>query len=245
LILGVILLTQSSIKNALSSEIETNYNAIVEEKDEDGVASISRLLTIQSDIKGINETFTQVPITSRLIDFLKDTNLPEPNNAFIERIVLTDGGSVGGSFTVSVTGTISSYAALDTYKASLRNAKFCSDQDRAKEDVKDCYELETKLKAKQKELPTLFTANGVQQLSSSYNLQRDQVSFRLDLVFNSGVDNPFAYFTVDKKGETVRMTGVKAIIESKKASDSAVNTPLFDKNAKPTVTEDEGGDGSE
>jgi hypothetical protein len=243
LILGITLLTQSSIKSALSTEIEKNYNAIVQDKDQDGVPSISRLLTIQSAIKSVNDTFTKVPITSRLIDFLHDVNLSAPNAATIERIVFTGGETSGNAFTVSITGSITSYAALDTYKASLQNAKFCSDQDRAAEDVKTCYELEEKLKAKQKELPTLFAAGGVKQKSSSYSSQRDRVSFRMDLTFNKGANNPFAYYTKDKDNKTVRMTGVKAIIESKRASDSAINTPLFDRtvngeNDSTTTTED-------
>jgi hypothetical protein len=52
----------------------------------------------------------------------------------------------------------------------------------------------------------------------------------MDLTFNSGASNPFAYFTKDKDNKLVRMTGVKAIIESKRAHDSSINTPLFDKN---------------
>ena len=230
LILGVILLTQTSIKSALASEIESNYNSIVEERDLDGVASISRLLTIQSDIKGVNDTFNKLPATSRLVDFLNDTNLPPPNDATIERIIFTGGETGGTAFTVSITGSISSYAALDTYKLSLQNAKFCSDQDREQYEAKTCYELEEKLKEKNKELPTLFAIDGIKQKSSSYSLQRDRVSFRLDLTFSSGTNNPFAYFTKDKNGKTVRMTGVEAIIESKRANDSSVNTPLFDKN---------------
>jgi hypothetical protein len=233
LILGIILLTQTSIKTALNSEIETNYNSIVEEKDPDGVPSISRFLTIQSDIKGVNDLFTKVPVTSRLVDFLRDVNLPEPNAATIERIVFTGGETSSSAFTVTIQGSIASYAALDTYNASLRNAKFCSKQDRDKENVSSCFELEKKYKEKGKELPTLFAEGkeGVQQKSSSYISQRNRVSFRLDLTFNSGSNNPFAYFSkyTDKDGKLMKMTDVEAIIESKRASDSAVNTPLFDR----------------
>lgn len=231
LILGVILLTQTSIKSALAAEIDSNYNSIIEEKDSDNVSSISRLLTIQSDVRGINDAFNKLPVTSRLIDFLNDTNLPAPNDVTIERIVFTGGETAGSAFTVSVTGSIASYAALDTYKLSLQNAKFCSEQDREQHEVKTCYELEEKLKKTGKELPPLFAMDGVKQKSSSYSLQRDRVSFRLDLTFNSGADHPFAYFTRDKDGKIVRMTGVKAIVESKRANDSSVNTPLFEKTA--------------
>jgi hypothetical protein len=212
LVTGMILVGQNVAKSNLRSEIQANYSKIIAKKDktDDGeIAHINRLLTIQSDVGLVNDTYANIPITSRVFNFLREANTLDPNNATLDRVVLTTGATNTAKTAATITGSIVSFPAFDAYKLSLESARFISDQHPNKENA-----------------PKLFTV--VQDTSSSFNPQRNRVSFRVQVEFN--VD-AFKLLTQDKDGKTVLLTNVRAFVPNQVTSDAAKNIPLFSNSA--------------
>jgi hypothetical protein len=224
-ITGLILVGQNSAKENVRSEIKANYNKIIAKKDKTDdveIAHINRLLTIQSDIKLVNDTYVNIPISSRVFDFLREANNLAPNNATLDRVALTTGGISNTKTTAVITGSIVSFPAFDSYKLALESARFISDQQPDKEDA-----------------PRLF--NSVKDTSSSFDPQRNRVSFHIQVEFN--VD-AFRLTTVDKDGKTVLMTNVRAFVPNQTTSDAAKNIPVFSSSTEEEVPEEGGNDGN-
>ncbi|MDR1300733.1 MAG: hypothetical protein LBK50_03430 [Candidatus Nomurabacteria bacterium] len=228
LITGLIMVGQNATKGSLRSDIQKNYQQIISTQDEteDGgkVARINRLLTMQKDIVSVNSIYGNIPITSRLFDFLRDVNAPEPNRAELDRIVVNSGPTNSSTkITATLTGVSPSFTALDAYKISLKNARFTTEQT---PDVKDA-EL-------------LF--NSVAVTSSSFSSQRNRVSFRIVVEFN--VD-AFKLTVRDKKGKEVLMNKVAAFVPNQITSDSARNIPVFSNDIViETENTESGGEGA-
>ena len=221
-ITGSILLAQTANKNGIRADIKKNYDIIVSEKDGD-TARINRLLTIQEDIDSINSISSDSPVISRVFDFLKQVNASEPNNAEIDRIVITASGK---NVSATINGVVSSFAALDTYKESLKTAKFVSAENPSQEEAE-----------------LLF--DDVKVISSSFSSQRNRVSFRVTLEFNSEAFS----LTTRKDGKTVLMTKVLAFVPNQTVSNAAKNIPVFSQSdaelieaeeVTPAATEQEG-----
>jgi hypothetical protein len=200
-ITGGIVVTQGVLKQSARDKIQTNYTQLVSEKDSDGAPSINRLLTLQRDVVEVNQIYGELPVTSRLFDFFEQVNVPSPNNAILDRIVVTADGQI----TAALAGSIASFSALDTYKASLQSAEFVSKQHPDKKDAQKLFD-------------------SVQVNSSSLSSQRNVVSFRIQITFNP---EAFELLTTDGGNQQVLLTGVRAYVPNQVTSDAQANTEVF------------------
>lgn len=209
----LVLLGQQAIKDDVKSKIQVNYKQITQEKSEieDGeVPRINQLLTLQRGIDLVNSTSLDIPVTSRLFNFILEVNAPQPYEATVERVVFTSGGIVSSEpMTVTISGTSGTFLALNSYRLSLERAMFVSDQHSTYADAKK-----------------LFSA--VEVTASSYNAQRRSVSWTISAEFNR---EAFDLTTISDDGQQVFLTGVRTFVPQGDIVDSQEDVPVFPEKA--------------
>lgn len=205
----LVLLGQQAIKDEVKGKIQANYRQITREKSEieDGeVSRINQLLTLQRGIDLVNSTTLDMPVTSRLFDFIVGVNAPQPYEATVERVVFTSGGIVSSApMTVTISGTSETFLALNSYRLSLERAMFVSDQHSTYADARKLF-------------------NTVEVTASSYNAQRGSVSWTVIAEFNK---DAFSLTTIDGNGRQVFLTGVRTFVPQGDIVDSQEDVPVF------------------
>lgn len=120
-LLGGTLGGQAIQKNMLSNRIRDNFNAILDEKENN---NLDNYLTIQNQLIHLDAIRERQVVYSRVFDFLAQINPAPPNN--IQLSSLQIGGQMGGGGnpnTMTITGTTASFATLDNFRNVLITAR--------------------------------------------------------------------------------------------------------------------------
>ena len=121
LILGGVMGGQALVKSNLTNSISNFKSDIAQEKTD---KNLDDYLTVQNQLRHIDDLKAQHMTYSRLLGFLKQLNPVAPNNVSLSAASISGtNSSSGNANTMTLTGTTASFASLDKFKNILASAR--------------------------------------------------------------------------------------------------------------------------
>lgn len=80
---------------------------------------LNEYLTVQNQLSQIDKLKADIPVYSRLFDYLKQLNPADPNGVELSTVNVSNGGDNGDSNSIELQGSTATFASLDVYKTTL------------------------------------------------------------------------------------------------------------------------------